>query len=187
MSHRKPTVSITVRFSKALARRIEERDKQDHQSISMLLRRYTELGLNGRNYARQTDPMRNIIREGIIHSVRQQTDRIAALLNRLIILSAGSYYAALAFVTAFMDQGFYTSVEKIGHIARQMGLDYVSGWKNLLESGMSELNRAIVKRPERPVLSKADTSYEEMCSPEFSFDSYDSDNLERKQVILSLH
>lgn len=161
---------------------IEERDKQDHQSIFMLLRRYTELGLNGRNYARQTDPMRNII-----HSVRQQTDRIAALLNRLTILSAGSYYAALAFVTAFMDQGFYTSVEKIEHIARQMGLDYVSGRKNLLESGMSELNRAIVKHPERPMLSKADTSYEEMCSPEFSFDSYDSDNLERKQVILSLH
>lgn len=178
MSRREPTASITVRFPKDLARRMGERAKQDHQSVSTLLRRYAELGLNGEDYARQTDPMRDIIREEIAHSVRQQTDRIAALLNRLTILSASSYYASLAFVTAFVDRDRYTSVEKIERIARQMGLDYASGRKELLESGMSELNKAIVKRPARP---KAGPSYEEMCSPDFDFvnydfDSYDSDD-----------
>ena len=88
MNRREPTASITVRFPKALAGRLGERAKQDHQSVSMLLRRYTELGLNGEDYARQTDPLRDIIREEIAHSVRQQIGRIAALLNRLPILSA---------------------------------------------------------------------------------------------------
>ena len=104
MNRREPTVSITVRFPKALAGRLGERAKQDHQSVSMLLRRYTELGLNGEDYARQTDPLRDIIREEIAHSVRQQIGRIAALLNRLTILSASGYYAVLAFVTAVVDQ-----------------------------------------------------------------------------------
>lgn len=173
MSHKEPTVSITVRFPKALAGRLGEQAKQERQSVSTLLRRYAELGLNGVDYARQTDPMRDIIREGIAHSVRQQTDRIAALLNRLTILSASSYYATLAFVTAFVDRDHYTSVEKIQHIARQMGPDYASGRKDLLASSLSELNRAIVKRPERPAPSKAPPSYEEMCSPEFDFVNYD--------------
>ena len=48
-----------------------------------------------------------------------------------------------------MDQDRYTSVEKIERIARQMGLDYASGRRKLLESSMSELNRAIVKRTKR--------------------------------------
>ncbi|WP_101877424.1 hypothetical protein [Lachnoclostridium edouardi] len=180
MSHREPTVSITVRFPKALAGRLGERAKQDHQSVSTLLRRYAELGLNGEDYARQTAPIRDIIREEITHSVRQQTDRIAALLIRLTILSASGYYATLAFVTAFVDQDRYTSVEKIERIARQMGLDYASGRKNLLESGISELNRAIVKRTKRPAPARREPSYEEMCSPDFDFVNYnytdDDDN-----------
>ena len=116
MNRREPTVSITVRFPKALAGRLGERAKQDHQSVSTLLRRYAELGLNGEDYARQTDPIRDIICEEITHSVRQQTDRIAAMLNRLTILSASAYYANLAFVTAFVDQDRYTSFEKIERI-----------------------------------------------------------------------
>ena len=117
LNRREPTVSITVRFPKALAGRLGERAKQDHQSVSTLLRRYAELGLNGEDYARQTDPIRDIICEEITHSVRQQTDRIAAMLNRLTILSASAYYANLAFVTAFVDQDRYTSFEKIERIS----------------------------------------------------------------------
>lgn len=50
MSRREPTVSITVRFSEALAGRLGERAKQDHQSVSALLHRYAERGLNGEGY-----------------------------------------------------------------------------------------------------------------------------------------
>lgn len=176
MSRREPTVSITVRFPKALAGRLGERARQEHQSVSTLLRRYAELGLNEENYARQTDPLRDIIREEITHSVRQQTDRIAAMLNRLTTLSASGYYATLAFVATFVDRERYTSFEKIERIARQMGLDYASGRKDLLEPGMSELNRAIGSRPQRPAPPKAGPSYEEMCSPDFDFVNYDFDD-----------
>ena len=40
--------------------------------------------------------MRDIIHEEITHSARQQTDRTAALLNRLTILPASGYYVAFA-------------------------------------------------------------------------------------------
>lgn len=79
-------------------------------------------------------------------------------------------------MAAFVDQDRYTSVEKIERIARQMGLDYASGRKDLLASGMSELNRVIVKRPERPAPAKPRLSYEEMCSQEFDFVNYDVDS-----------
>ena len=97
-------------------------------------------------------------------------------MNRLTILSASAYYANLAFATTLVDQDRYTSVEKIERIARQMGLDYASGRKDLLESGMSELNRAIVKRTKRPAPVRREPSYEEMCSPDFDFVNYDFDS-----------
>ena len=176
LNRREPTISITVRFPQS-PRRAAGRTGQAgpperfHASAPLC-----ELGLNGEDYARQTDPIRDIICEEITHSLRQQTDRIAAMLNRLTILSASAYYANLAFVTAFVDQDRYTSFEKIERIARQMGLDYASGRKDLLESGMSELNRTIVKRPQRPAPLKAGPSYEELCSPDFDFVNYDFDD-----------
>ena len=75
-----------------------------------------------------------------------------------------------------MDQDRYTSVEKIERIARQMGLDYASGRRKLLESSMSELNRAIVKRTKRLAPARRDPSYVEMYSPDFDFVNYDSDS-----------
>ena len=74
------------------------------------------------------------------------------------------------------DQDRYTSVEKIERIARQMGLDYASGRRKLLESSMSELNRAIVKRTKRHAPARRDPRYEAMYSPDFDFVNYDSDS-----------
>ncbi len=52
MSHREPTVSTAARFPKVLAGDLEERVRQAHQSVSMLLRGYAKLGLNREDQAR---------------------------------------------------------------------------------------------------------------------------------------
>ena len=41
---------------------------------------------------------------------------------------------------------------------------------------MSEVIRAVVKRPQRPAPLKAGPSYEELCSPDFDFVNYDFDD-----------
>jgi len=56
----------------------------------------------------------------------RQTNRIAALLNKNTILSASSYYATAAIITALIDKDRYTSFQKIEKLARKRGLDYAN-------------------------------------------------------------
>jgi len=52
LSHRESTVSTAARFPKVLAGDLEERVRQAHQSVSMLLRSCAKLGLNREDQAR---------------------------------------------------------------------------------------------------------------------------------------
>lgn len=75
-----------------LAEQIEVLARKRHQSVSDVIRIFTEKGMNAESYADKVDPIREIIRQEVDEAVKKQTNRIAALLNRNTILSASSYY-----------------------------------------------------------------------------------------------
>lgn len=109
-----------------LAEQIEVLARKRHQSVSDVIRIFTEKGMNAESYADKVDPIREIIRQEVDEAVKKQTNRIAALLNRNTILSASSYYATAAIITALIDKDRYTSFRKIEKLARKRGLDYAN-------------------------------------------------------------
>lgn len=82
--------------------------------------------MNAENYADKVDPIREVIRQEVDEAVKKQTNRLAALLNKNTILSASSYYATAAIITALIDKDRYTSFQKIEKLARKRGLDYAN-------------------------------------------------------------
>ena len=115
-----------MKFPAALAEQIETLARKRHQTVSDIIRAFTEKGLNADGYADKVDPIREVIRQEVDEAVKKQTNRIAALLNKNTILSASSYYATAAIITALIDQDRYTSFQKIERLARKRGLEYAN-------------------------------------------------------------
>ncbi len=81
--------------------------------------------MNITEHKEQTDEIRQIIRDEVNSAVKAQTNRIAAMLTRITILSASGYYAAIAAV-ALLDEDLYSSFESIEAVAREIGLEYAN-------------------------------------------------------------
>lgn len=72
----------------------------------------------------------NII-NGVIHQelevqIKALGNRLAAMLNRLTIISAAGYYANIAIISDLIDTDRYSSFEKIESIARKKALAYAN-------------------------------------------------------------
>ena len=115
-----------MKFPAVLAEQIETLARKRHQSVSDVIRIFTEKGLNADGYADKVDPIREVIRQEVDEAVKKQTNRIVALLNKNTILSASSYYATAAIITALIDRDRFTSFQKIERLARRRGLEYAN-------------------------------------------------------------
>jgi hypothetical protein len=68
---------------------------------------------------------------GVIHQeleiqIKALGNRLAAMLNRLTIISAAGYYANIAIISDLIDTDRYSSFEKIESIARKKALAYAN-------------------------------------------------------------
>lgn len=119
------SVSVTVRIPTELAQKIEKTAAYRHKSVSDTIRFLLEREMNITEHKEQTDEIRQIIRDEVNSAVKTQTNRMAAMLTRITILSASGYYAAIAAV-ALLDEDLYSSFESIEKEARSIGLEYAN-------------------------------------------------------------
>ena len=119
------SVSLTVRIPTELVQKIEKTAAHRHKSVSDTIRFLLEREMNIEEHKEQTDEIRQIIRDEVNSVVKAQTNRMAAMLTRITILSASGYYAAIAAV-ALLDEDLYSSFESIEAAAREIGLEYAN-------------------------------------------------------------
>lgn len=119
------SVSVTVRIPTELAQKIEKTATHRHKSVSDTIRFLLEREVNITEHTEQTDEIRQIIRDEVNSAVKAQTNRMAAMLTRITVLSASGYYAAIAAV-ALLDEDLYSSFESIEAAAREIGLEYAN-------------------------------------------------------------
>ncbi len=118
-------VSVTVRIPTELAQKIEKTAAYRHKSVSDTVRFLLEREMNITEHKEQTDEIRQIIRDEVNSAVTAQTNRMAAMLTRITVLSASGYFAAIATV-ALLDEDLYSSFESIEKEARSIGLEYAN-------------------------------------------------------------
>ena len=119
------SVSLTVRIPTELAQKIEKTAARNHKSVSDTVRSILEREMNITEHKEQTDEIRQIIRDEVNSAVKAQTNRIAAMLTRITVMSASAYYATIAAVYLF-DEDLYSSFERIEEYAREIGLEYAN-------------------------------------------------------------
>lgn len=119
------SVSVTVRIPTELAQKIEKTAVYRHKSVSDTIRFLLEREMNITEHKEQTDEIRQIIRDEVNSAVKVQTNRMAAMLTRITVLSASGYYAVITAVALF-DEDLYSSFESIEKEAHSIGLEYVN-------------------------------------------------------------
>lgn len=117
--------TVTVKLQTELVERLKSEAVKNHLSLSELLRRFAERELNLAEYQEKAEPIREMIRQETAHAAKQQSNRLAALLNRQTILAAAGYYASIAALAA-LDGAFYTSFESVEQLARKQALAYAN-------------------------------------------------------------
>ena len=177
---RERTESITVKFPVTLAEKLKKLAVKKHQPVSQVLRGFAEKGLNVDSYADQVDPIRNIIRQEVNDAVKQQTNRLAALLNRMTIIAAAGYYATVATIAGLIDGDLYSSFEKIEQLARRRALTFANSKR---DDGVAafmddeQMNQAIRQiRGKRKRSQNMGATYDDMLQGDFDFNNYDSDD-----------
>lgn len=99
---------------------------KEGKSVSEIIRCAIEKYLNIESYTDNLDFIAAIVRNEINISVKGQTNRLAALINRLTIIAAAGYFANITTVADLIDRDRYSSFEKTERIARRKALLYAN-------------------------------------------------------------
>lgn len=76
--------------------------------------------------AENINMINNVVHQELEAQIKALGNRLAAMLNRLTIISAAGYYANIAIISDLIDTDRYSSFEKIESIARKKALAYAN-------------------------------------------------------------
>lgn len=76
--------------------------------------------------AENINMINSVVHQELEAQIKALGNRLAAMLNRLTIISAAGYYANIAIISDLIDTDRYSSFEKIESIARKKALAYAN-------------------------------------------------------------
>lgn len=171
------TRPITVKFPSALADELQAEAVRSHRSLSELLRIYAERELR----TDRADPIREAVRQEVQAAVKQQANRMAALLHRSATAAGAAYYASISLVSALVDSDHYTSFQKIERLARRKGLDFANlkkpeGLAEFMDDGAFDEAVRQIKGPKPKRQEPGELTYEELRELDYSSMTFDDDD-----------
>lgn len=119
-------ITTSIYLTKQMCGEIDKKADREHISRNEQIRKYIEKGLAIESYEENIDLITSIIRQEIDASIKALGNRLAAMINRMTIISAAGYYANIALIAQLIDTDRYSSFEKIERIARKRALAYAN-------------------------------------------------------------
>ncbi|MCX7841555.1 MAG: ribbon-helix-helix protein, CopG family [Clostridia bacterium] len=119
-------ITTSIYLTKQMCDEIDKKADREHISRNEQIRKYIEKGLSIESYEENIDLITSIIHEEIDASIKALGNRLAAMINRMTIISAAGYYANIALIADLIDIDRYSSFEKIERIARKRALAYAN-------------------------------------------------------------
>lgn len=109
--------------TEAKLRRLAARNGTD---LSKEIRRAIDAYLDIEVAAENIDMINGVIHQELEAQIKALGNRLAAMLNRLTIISAAGYYTGITTIAELIDTDRYSSFEKIEAIARKKALAYAN-------------------------------------------------------------
>ncbi|WP_124099899.1 ribbon-helix-helix domain-containing protein [Ruminococcus sp. Marseille-P6503] len=120
------TQRYTVRVPADMAGRLEQKAAAEHITVSDLVRRYIDKGLNMEGYKTEIDFLTEIMQTVLSGILEPQVERIIKLIIKLGKITGGSYYLQLANLLNEDNKSDIGDISEIVNRCNRLAIKYMS-------------------------------------------------------------
>lgn len=122
----KEHIVTSIYIPKEILKSVDKMAARSHITRTEQIRRFIEKGLAIESYEENLDIISGVIEQELSVQIKKLGNRLAALINRLTIISAAGYYTNITIMSELIDRDLYSSFEKIEAAARKRALAYAN-------------------------------------------------------------
>jgi hypothetical protein len=123
--NRDRNVQITVVLSQKMYEDVAAWAKVKHKTVSDVVRDFIKKGLSVEHYQENIDFLSGIIRQEVKAEMGKQANRLAAMLFKIGVLTAGNYFMAVRLMSDVISPSMQEDFKDINSNARKLGIDYM--------------------------------------------------------------
>lgn len=143
---------------------------KENRTVSAVVRSAVEKYMVVDSYENNLELINGIVNNSVEIQIRKLGNRLAGLINRLIIISAAGYYTNISAIADLLDRDRYSSFEKIEQITRRKALLYAN--TKSFDGLEGFLDDEKIKRLQCEMVGK---KYDPADSGDFDSDTFDFD------------
>ena len=142
------TKRVTFHLTTDMVTTLEKQAATTNQNISQVIRRSIDKYMDVDQYKDDTDFIAGIVRPIIKDEIGKQANRLAAMLFKIGIITAGNYFLVVRTLSDVISPSMQEDFKDINANARKLGIDYMKqsgvGTVDFLEDG-GAIERAAAK------------------------------------------
>jgi len=119
------TKRVTFHLTHDMVKTLEKQADSTGQNVSQIIRKAIDKYMNVDLYKEDTDFLIGIIQPIIKDEIGKQANRLAAMLFKIGIISAGGYFAAVRVLSDVISPSMCEDFKDINANARKLGIEYM--------------------------------------------------------------
>ena len=119
------TKRVTFHLTNDMVKTLDKMSEQKHMNISQIIRDAIDKYFNIEAKREDTEFFSEIVRKATKEEIGKQANRLAAMLFKIGIVSAGGYFAAVRVLSDVLSPSFHEDFTEINAKARKQGIDYM--------------------------------------------------------------
>ena len=124
MSEQK-TKRVTFHLPVTTAEKLEKIAARDNQDVSKVIRKAIDRHLSIQANRDDIDFISGIIRQEVKAEIGKQANRLAAMLFKIGVITAGNYFMAVKMLADVISPSMQEDFKDINSNARKLGIDYM--------------------------------------------------------------
>ena len=119
------TVQITVKVSEGKYESLKKLAASKHINMADVVRGFIDKGLAVQTYEDNIDFLSGIIRQEVKAEIGKQANRLAAMLFKIGVITAGNYFMSVRMLSDVISPSMQEDFRDINSNARKLGIDYM--------------------------------------------------------------
>jgi hypothetical protein len=118
-------VQITARITQGKYEALKKLAASKHINMADVVRGFIDKGLSVQSYQDNIDFISGIVRQEVKAEMGKQANRLAAMLFKIGVITAGNYFMAVRTISDVISPSMQEDFKDINSNARKLGIDYM--------------------------------------------------------------
>jgi hypothetical protein len=118
-------VQITARITESKYEALKKLAASKHINMADIVRGFIDKGLSVQSYQDNIDFISGIVRQEVKAEIGKQANRLAAMLFKVGVITAGNYFMAVRMLSDVISPSMQEDFKDINSNARKLGIDYM--------------------------------------------------------------